>query len=136
MDNEMLVEMAKGVAIDAHLGHFRRNGVTPYIEHPRAVAARLTDPQEISVAWLHDVLEDSDYTANDLYELAFPADVVSAVQAMTKQKETDYDTYLAIVRANPIARRVKIMDINCNLADDPTPRQVAKYIEALKFLEN
>ena len=61
--------LARSIAEEAHLGQFRRDGKTPYIEHPRQVSHRLyhLDDNYIAAAWLHDVIEDnSNFTLNSL----------------------------------------------------------------------
>ncbi len=133
---------AAEVARLAHFGHFRRDGRTPYIMHPWDVAVRVhraTDGNRaaVSVAWLHDVLEDGPkahaFTPAAL-AVEFRQDVVDAVVALTKRPGESYDAYLDRVAANELARLVKVHDIVSNLADDPTPAQVKKYALALREL--
>ncbi len=129
-----LVVLAERIARQAHAGQFRRDGVTPYIVHPEAVASRVFKPEEKATAWLHDVLEDTHMTKQDLLDAGIPENVVEAVVIMTKTEGVSYSDYLVKVKENPIARVVKIADMNSNLADTPTPKQIAKYAEGLKFL--
>ena len=129
-----LVAAAENLAREAHSGQFRRDGVTPYIVHPEAVASRVTTPEEKATAWLHDVLEDTQKTQQDLLNAGIPQNVVNAVVIMTKTPGVSYMDYLVNVKNDPIARVVKIADMNSNLADTPTPKQIAKYAEGLKFL--
>ncbi|TWT30158.1 GTP pyrophosphokinase [Posidoniimonas corsicana] len=127
-----LTDLAKQIATDAHAGQFRRDGVTPYIEHPRAVASRVgDDPRLVAAAWLHDVLEDTDQTAESLLAQGVPAEVVDAVELLTKSPAVAYGDYLARVADSPIARQVKIADMLSNLSDGPTPKQIRKYAEGL-----
>ena len=82
-----ILKLAEKVATDAHAGQFRRGGVIPYIEHPKAVASRVgNDVDAQVVAWLHDVLEDCDITADELREQGFSERQVNAVKLMTKNK--------------------------------------------------
>jgi (p)ppGpp synthase/HD superfamily hydrolase len=132
MSQEELIELAEQIATEAHAGQFRRGGIIPYIEHPRTVAGRVGgDPEAQIVAWLHDVLEDSEHTAESLQAAGIPSHLVAAVVLLTKTPETVYDDYLGRVAASPIAAKVKIADMLSNLADDPTPKQIRKYAKGL-----
>lgn len=126
------------VANLAHSGQYRRDGLTPYIEHPKAVASFLgesADEKLLAVAWLHDVLEDSSFTVDDLLSFGIEKDVVQAVQILTKRKGESYLDYLEKVAQNRLSRIVKIADMKSNLADEPTDRQIEKYNKGLKFLK-
>lgn len=130
-----IVERARETAAIAHRGQYRRDGVTPYLEHPAMVARRVADdPVAASVAWLHDVLEDTDQTAEELLRNGIPVEVVDRVVLLTKQKGMEYEVYLERVKADPIARRVKIADMLSNLSDNPTERQILKYARGLQVL--
>lgn len=116
----------------------------PYVEHLQAVVNNLVDPTEemIAVAWLHDSVEDTESTFDDLSRY-FGSAVSNAVCAITKIKEEPYDKYLSRVKANPIARLVKIADLthNMDLSRLPvvTEKDLArkeKYVKAKAFLEN
>ena len=132
---EKLIQLAQRVARRAHAGQTRRDGVTPYVQHPEAVASRVgDDPQGVAVAWLHDVLEDTAVTEDDLRAEGFPPAVVDAVAALTKREGVSYDAYLRGVAALPLARVVKVADMLSNLADDPTDRQIVKYARGLLVL--
>ena len=116
----------------------------PYAEHLQAVVNNLVEPTEemIAVAWLHDSVEDIEITLNDLSR--YFGDIVSdAVSALTKKKDESHDKYLSRVKANPIARLVKIADLthNMDLSRLPvvTEKDLArkeKYVKAKAFLEN
>src|SRR5579883_2608932 len=130
-----LVSTAAAIARRAHAGQFRRDGKTPYIQHPEAVARRLAgDTKSEAVAWLHDVLEDTEISPEELLAHGLPLDVVSAVVALTREKSVPYEDYLRGVKENAIAKKVKIADIVSNLADSPTDQQIAKYAKALLYL--
>jgi (p)ppGpp synthase/HD superfamily hydrolase len=128
------LDLAIQIAQEAHKGQFRRDGVTPYIEHPKAVAEKMTTDDERCVAWLHDVLEDTGYTSEMLRSAGVNMLVIEAVKALTKQRDVDYMEYLQVVSRNRIATRVKVADMICNLNDVPTVKQIAKYSTGLKFL--
>lgn len=116
----------------------------PYIQHLQAVVDNLVDPSDemVAVAWLHDSVEDTEITLNDLSRY-FGDTVSDAVFAITKVKEEPYDKYLSRVKANPIARLVKIADLTHNMDLSRLPvvtekdlvRQ-EKYVKAKAFLES
>ena len=128
--------LAYKIALEAHAGQTRRDGITPYFAHCFAVAnhRRIETVTEKAVAFLHDVLEDTTLTASDLIEKGISAEIVEAVKALTKDKWTAYDDYLINVKANPLAKTVKIADMLCNLGDNPTDKQILKYAKGLTFL--
>lgn len=131
-----IIDQAISIAKQAHAGQWRRDGITPYIMHPRAVAERLKGEPDvvIATAWLHDVLEDSMFSAALLHEACIPNSVIESVIRLTRDGGTIYHHYLEVVRKDPIALKVKIADILCNLADQPTDNQIKKYAKALVFL--
>jgi len=136
-----LVEAAKEFATKAHQGQHRWDGKTPYITHPEAVADNVETPEEKAVAWLHDVVEDTKVTLDDLREAGFPEEVVFGVGAMTNPKrENTYLEYLKTVMDNPIALNVKIADITHNMSTMPKEKKrqslYAKYELALYILEH
>ena len=130
-----LTALAKKIATDAHRGQTRRDG-TPYIAHPARVAALVAHHGEVveAVAWLHDVIEDTSYSAIDLHRMGVPWEVVSAVKDLTKVEGGDPDAYLARIKASPISRAVKIADMLDNLSDKPTESARVRYLEGLKLL--
>lgn len=95
----------------AHAGQFDKIGV-PYIEHPRAVAAGLTPFGEhlVMAGLLHDVLEDTPWTAARLRDLGVPDRVIAAVEAVTNKPGTPYLDKIAKITQNPDAILVKIAD--------------------------
>lgn len=135
MTSENLVTLSRDLAHRAHEGQFRRDGVTPYVVHPQAVASRVAgDPIAESVAWLHDVLEDTPLTEADLRQAGIPDEVIAGVLLLTKTEGMDYESYLAGVKASPLARKVKVADMLTNLGDCPTERQILKYARGLQVL--
>ena len=127
---------AKALAKEYHEGQQRRGG-EPYITHVEAVANLVQqaghDETAQAVAWLHDILEDTQMTYRGLRWLGFPKAVLDAVAALTKRGES-YVDYLNLVKEIPLARTVKHWDITHNLACQPTPETRVKYEVALKFL--
>ncbi|OIH96241.1 HD domain-containing protein [Curtobacterium sp. MCBA15_001] len=108
-----MVTTARGVATEAHAGQVDKVG-RPYIEHPAAVAARLTTVDEQVVGWLHDVVEDTDTTLAALRATGFTVEQVMAVDAMTKRPGEPLADSIARVMADPIAPRVKRADVSHN----------------------
>jgi (p)ppGpp synthase/HD superfamily hydrolase len=107
---------ATTLAVKAHDGHKRKDG-TPYIAHPVRVAIRCDKRLEKVVALLHDVVEDTDVTYDDLRDAGFTNEVINAVEAITKRPGEVYADFVLRCKANEIARVVKLADIDDNLAD-------------------
>lgn len=130
--------LAREIALEAHEGQLRRDGVTPYFDHVERVANRLmaegAAPEVVAAAWLHDVIEDGKETAGTLLEKGIKMPVVTAVIALTHTKNELYESYIRILASNAIARRVKFTDIIDNLNDSPTHHQIRKYAKALLIL--
>jgi len=135
--------MARIIAEDAHKGQVRKFNALPYIVHPRTVAATvdvdglLRNTANIirAIAWLHDVIEDSDYTLDHLRDEGFPEEIIDAVDALTKREDEDYVDYLQRVSDDMYATRVKIADIKHNLSDLKKGTLRDKYKLALMILE-
>lgn len=121
MDTEFTVKQADDLAASAHDGQNDDNGV-PYIEHARRVAARLGEPALKMIALLHDVIEDTAWTAGMLRSAGVPERVVAAVEVLTHPHGERNDVYWARVRVNEDARRVKLADI----ADNTDPARMAQ----------
>lgn len=115
------IQRAKIVATRAHERQVDAAG-RPYIDHPRRVVGHLVNPtaEEAVVAWLHDVVEDTDVTLQEV-EKEFGSKVAVAVNAITCRTEEPRDDYYARVKANPIALTVKAAD----LADNTDPARLA-----------
>lgn len=140
-----LLAAALRLAAAAHDGQVDKAG-GPYLAHPLRVAARLADhgPVAIAAGLLHDVVEDSANTLEDLEAAGIPAEVCDAVDALTRRPGEPYAQAVQRAAAHPLARRVKAADLADNL--DParlavlTPatreRLQAKYTAALHALES
>lgn len=132
---------ASRLAFKAHAGAVDKAGV-PYIEHPRAVASRVTGDAAKAVAWAHDVLEDTETTVEDLREEGLTEEVIDGIVAMTRRDGEDYLDFVRRAKANPLARQVKLADIIHNMdlsrlstVDGAALRRLEdKYIPALKIL--
>lgn len=102
------------IARGAHADQVDQSGVA-YIRHPAHVAANVQTDEQKAVAWLHDVLEDTEWTADDLLREGVCRQVVDAVCAMTHRGNEDYFDYVRRVAANPLAREVKKADLIHNM---------------------
>lgn len=105
------IENADILARTAHHGQTDKAG-HPYINHVRAVAALLEPhgPHAVMAGLLHDVIEDTHITLNDLHELGFPQPVIAAVDAVTRRPGEPYMDMIARAAADPLGRLVKLAD--------------------------
>ena len=127
------------LAYNAHHGQVDKGGI-PYIFHPIHLAESMDDEYSTCVALLHDTVEDTDVTLEQLQN-EFPAPVVDAIRLLTHAEGVDYFDYVRAIRKNPIAVKVKLADIAHN--SDPTrvssqgnaEKRREKYAAARKILE-
>lgn len=112
------LERAIELAIAAHRGDVDKGG-QPYILHPLSLMLQLherdSDLDAMIVAVLHDTVEDSDLTLGDLKAEGFSDAVVTAVDALTKREGESYQDFISRLGPNPLARRVKIADLEHNM---------------------
>jgi len=134
------LEKAIIIATTAHQEQVDKAG-EPYILHPLRVMLALQTEAERITAVLHDVIEDTHYTIQDLREEGFPEKVLEALELVTKKENEDYDTFIKRLSGNEIARKVKIADLNDNMnisrIKNPSEKDFArieKYKKALKEL--
>ena len=133
-------ELARAIAVEAHRGQLDKGG-KPYIEHPAYVASHVAGDVCKAAAWLHDVVEDTETTIQDLSALGISKEVLDAVRDLTHGEGEPYSDYLQRVKANPVARQVKLADLahNSDLTrlrkvTDADLRRIAKYKDAIEFL--
>ena len=107
-----LTMKAMKLAYQAHHGQLDYNGM-PYVFHPYHLAEQMTDEFTACAALLHDVVEDTDWTIEQL-EAEFPPEVTRAVALLTHAEDTDYFDYVRAIRENPIAKAVKLADLAHN----------------------
>ncbi len=134
------LEDAIALAAQAHKGQQDKAGA-PYILHPIRVMLRVESEEERLTAILHDVVEDSPYTVEKLRELGYPEAVVSAVDRLSRREDETYDEFIERIAPDPLARRVKIADLEDNIdltrIKDPQQRdydRLARYEKALARL--
>jgi (p)ppGpp synthase/HD superfamily hydrolase len=113
------LEDAIALACRAHRGQLDKNG-KPYILHVVRVMMKQEDDRARMVAALHDVVEDSEVTIADLRATGYSDEICEAVDALTRREGESYEVMIARVAGNPLARRVKIADLEDNM--DPTRR--------------
>lgn len=141
MINTKLTRKAMKVSYEAHKNQVDRAGV-PYIFHPIHVAEQMDTEIECVVALLHDVVEDTEITLEELQK-EFPNEVIAVLKLLTHDKNEDYMKYIKKIKMNPVARKVKVADILHNSdetrLDSITEEDIIrrnKYKKALEFLEN
>lgn len=108
------LEDAIQLAAEAHRGQRDRNG-QPYVLHVLRVMLRVTTEDERTAAVLHDLVEDTPHTLDDLRTLGFSEEVVRAVDCLTHRDGEPYDAYVERAASDPIARTVKLADLEDNL---------------------
>lgn len=137
-----LTNKALRIAYDAHAGQLDKCGA-PYIAHPLHVAEQMDDEASTCVALLHDVVEDSDVTLDDLAR-DFPPEVVEGVRLMTHEPGVDYLDYVRAIKENSLAKKVKLADLahnsdetrfaGCSVAPEELDRRRRKYAAAREIL--
>jgi (p)ppGpp synthase/HD superfamily hydrolase len=124
------IEEAIRIAVEAHRGQKDRAGA-PYVLHPLRMMFRMQTGAERVAAVLHDVVEDTDWTLEALRERGFPADVVDAVDHLTRRDGEPYEAFVERAAAHPVARRVKIADLEDNMDVRRTGELGEKDVERL-----
>ena len=105
---------AIAIAAQAHQEQYDKAG-TPYILHPLRMMLRMSSETEMIAAILHDVVEDTDWTLDKLRQAGFAAEVVQAVECLTHRDHETYDEFIARVRTNALASKVKLADLEDNM---------------------
>jgi (p)ppGpp synthase/HD superfamily hydrolase len=137
------LERAIALAAQAHEGQVDKAGA-PYILHPLRMMLSVDTPEARVAAVLHDVVEDTPVSLEELRAEGFSEAVIGAVEALTKrpEEEDDYDAFIRRVAPNPLARQVKLADLrdNCDVSRIAQPsqkdwRRIEKYKRAIQYLE-
>ncbi|MGN0977340.1 MAG: GTP pyrophosphokinase [Faecousia sp.] len=136
-----MTKKAMKLCFSAHKDQVDKSGL-PYVFHPFHLAEQMEDEDTTIVALLHDVVEDTEVTFADLAEMGFSRQVIGAIQAMTHPEGVPYMEYVARIRENPIARRVKLADLQHNSdlsrldkVDETALARAKKYRAAMELLE-
>ncbi len=136
-----LVKKACNLIFEAHNGQLDKGGY-PYVMHPIHLAEQMDDEFSTVAALLHDVVEDTDITFEDLSKMGFPKEVIVALTLLTHKKDVPYLDYVSAIKKNEIAMKVKFADLKHNsditrieTYDDNAKERIAKYKEAIEILE-
>jgi (p)ppGpp synthase/HD superfamily hydrolase len=136
-----LLEKAILIAANAHQGQKDKAG-QPYILHPLRVMFSVNGEIERICAVLHDVIEDTEVTLDDLRNEGFSEEVLSALDALTKRDGENYDDFITRILPNPIACRVKLADLRDNMdlsrIKNPTEKdyqRIEKYRNAVEKIK-
>ena len=139
-----MTKRAMCIAYTAHHGQTDKVG-TPYIFHPIHLAEQMDDEISCTVALLHDTVEDTNITFEDL-EQEFPKEVIDVVRLLTHEEGVDYFDYVRAIKQNPIAIKVKLADLahnmdrsRCDGTEIPKEKLAhwdAKYAKAKAILTN
>lgn len=129
------------LCFEAHKDQIDKSGM-PYVFHPFHLAEQMKDEDTTIVALLHDVIEDTDYTFDDLKTIGFDDAIIDALKLMTHDESVPYMEYVTKIKTNSIARAVKLADLQHNsdlsrldVIDEKALKRKDKYIEAIKLLE-
>ena len=133
------------IAADAHANQFDKDG-RPYILHPIAVMMSVPAGDAQVVAVLHDVVEDTAVTLDDLARAGFSEKVLASLRLVTHATDVPYAQYVIRCKADPIARAVKLADLRDNTRPerammrpatlDRDARRMARYLLSYKFLSD
>lgn len=129
------------LCFEAHRDQLDKSGM-PYVFHPFHLAEQMDTEEKVVVALLHDVVEDTDYTIEDLSEMGFGKEIIDAITLLTHAPDVEYMDYVRNIKKNPIAKAVKLADLAHN--SDPTRLEVLdeyavkrneKYSKAIALLK-
>ncbi len=116
-------------------------GGMPYVYHPYHLAEQMDDELSVCTALLHDVVEDTSATLDDLKNEGFPEEVIEALGLLTHDDSVPYMEYVRKIKPNEIARKVKAADLEhnsdlsrLNTVDGAALERVEKYRQAIKIL--
>lgn len=136
-----MTKAALELCFEAHRDQVDKSGL-PYVFHPFHIAEQMDSEESICVALLHDVMEDTGFTVDDIRDRGMSEGVIEALLLMTHDPVIEYMEYIGNLAPNAIARKVKTADLLHNMdksrIDHPTERDKArwdKYERALAFLQ-
>ena len=130
-DPQNLLGKAARIAATAHENQVDKAGEA-YILHPLRLMARARTDEERTIALLHDVVEDSEWTLEALAEEGFARHIVSAIDCLTSRRGESYDDFITRVLTSPLAARVKLLDIEDNMDMTRLSELTDKDVERLK----
>ena len=136
-----MTKKALRLCFDLHREQVDKSGL-PYVFHPFHLAEQMDTEETVTVALLHDSLEDTEITLEELEAMGFPQSVLEALALMTHREEDPYLDYVAKIRENPLARQVKLADLRHNsdlsrldFVDEKALERAEKYRSAIALLE-
>ena len=136
-----MTKRALALCFEAHKDQKDKSGL-PYVFHPFHLAEQMEDEDTTIVALLHDVIEDTEYTIEDLQKAGFTQNVISAIALMTHDPQVPYMEYVRAIKSNPIARAVKLADLRHNsdmtrldIITQRDEERAQKYLDAIVVLE-
>ncbi len=137
-----LSKKAMLIAYHAHRDHVDKGGM-PYIFHPLHLAEQMDTEYSVITALLHDVIEDSDISLEDLKAEGFPEPILEALSLLTHEKQVPYLEYVQRLKGNELARKIKLADLTHNsdvsrlsIQDDSSRQRFEKYQRAIALLES
>ena len=128
---KLYLDRAIELAKQHHEGQTDKAG-KPYIDHPLRVMNQVESEEEKIVAVLHDIVEDTNISLDDLRNEGFSEKVVSAVECLTKQDGENYDSYIERISFNPLAVKIKLADLEDNSDLTRLPEVTDKDLERLE----
>ena len=135
-----LTKKALKICFNAHKDQVDKTGM-PYVFHPFHLAETMDTEDEVCVALLHDTVEDTSVTFEDLIKEGFNETIVNALKLLTHNDDTPYMEYVARIKENPLAREVKLADLYHNsdltrldVVDEWALKRNEKYKKALEYL--
>lgn len=136
------LRMAINIANDVHSHQVDKAG-QPYILHPLWVMNKVHTLKAKIVAVLHDIVEDTNITIEDLIFKGFDEDIVEAISLLTRKKNQSYNNYIELIATNDLAKEVKIADLSHNMdlsrlkeITDKDKERYNKYLKARDYLMN
>lgn len=139
--NNELLEKALRIAVEAHAGQVDKSG-KPYIFHPLRVCCRCFTDEEKMVALLHDTIEDTEITTEDLLSEGFPPYIVEAILSISRNEDETYEEFVKRTGLNPLGRAVKLHDLEDNMdisrleqVTEKVLDRLNKYIKAYRYLK-
>lgn len=136
-----ITKKALKLCFEAHKKQVDKSGM-PYVFHPFHLAEQMKTEETTVVALLHDLVEDTDYTIEDLTSMGFSKSITDAIALMTHANDVEYMDYVREIKSNPIAKAVKLADLKHNsdltrldVVDEKALSRREKYLKAIKLLE-
>ena len=136
-----LTKKAMKLCFEKHKEQKDKTGL-PYVFHPFYLATQMDDEYSTVCALLHDVVEDSDVTFDDLEKYGYPIEIIDALKLLTHNNDDDYFDYVRKVCTNKLALKVKIADLKHNsdlsrldVIDEWALKRQEKYKKALKLIK-